>query len=57
MYLEQSKIVKEDDLSAPIYTEDDEVLESELYLKIVDYEKKYSQDEVCEDAKNEVFNM
>ena len=33
------------------------LIENEEIINEVHYERKYSQDEVCEDAKKEVFDM
>jgi hypothetical protein len=60
MYLGTTEIVDEDDISVTLFTEDDKegiVTEDGIWTKVVNYEKKYSQDEVCEDAKKEVFDM
>ena len=60
MYLKATEIVTEDDITKTLFTEDDKeniVMEDEIETKVVKYEKKYSQAEVCEDAKKEVFDM
>ena len=43
------KIIPEDELLA--------IVDEEVSAHEVHYEKKYSQDEICEDAKKEVFDM
>ena len=59
MYLNGTKLVTEEDIDTFITTEDtdEEIFSDEIEVKEVHYEKKYSQDEVCEDAKKEVFDM
>ena len=59
MYLGASKIVTEDDVTEFITTEDtnEEIFADDVEVKEIHYDKKYSQDEVCEDAKKEVFDM
>jgi hypothetical protein len=59
MYLKGTKLVTEEDIDTFITTEDtdEEIFSDEIEVKEVHYEKKYSQDEVCEDAKKEVFDM
>ena len=59
MYLSATHIVKEETFE-DIWTEDDdnpEQLATEPSATSVEYEKKYSQDEICEDAQKEVFDM
>lgn len=59
MYLGASKLVTEDDVTEFITTEDtnEEIFADDVEVKEIHYDKKYSQDEVCEDAKKEVFDM
>lgn len=59
MYLKGTKLVTEEDIDTFITTEDtdEEIFSDEIEVKEVHYEKKYSQAEVCEDAKKEVFDM
>lgn len=59
MYLSASKLVTEEDIMTSIVEEeiDEELFAEETELKEVHYEKKYSQDEICEDAQKEVFDM
>ena len=60
MYLQGFEIVAEDDITTNIITEitdENIVMEDGIWTKVVNYEKAYSQDEVCEDAKKEVFDM
>lgn len=59
MYLGVTKIVAEDDIETLLVTEDDEtpIIDEDVEVKEIHYEKKYSQDEICEDAKKEVFDM
>ena len=59
MYLGVNKLVMEDDVSTFITTDDDNtpIIDEEPFVHEVHYERKYSQDEVCEDAKKEVFDM
>lgn len=60
MYLGTTEIVDEDDITVTLFTEDDKegiIMEDGIWTKVVNYEKKYSQEEVCEDAKKEVFDM
>ena len=59
MYLGASKLVTEDDVTEFITTEDtnEEIFADDVVIKEIQYDKKYSQDEVCEDAKKEVFDM
>jgi hypothetical protein len=57
MYLSAVEIYTED-FDKEIFTENDEsLIENEEIINEVHYERKYSQDEVCEDAKKEVFDM
>lgn len=59
MYLSASKLVKEEDINTFIVTEDtdEEIFADDVEVKEIHYEKKYSQDEICEDAQKEVFDM
>ena len=59
MYLKATALVAEDDFKTLLNSEDDVNLygEEDVEIKEVHYEKKYSQKEVCEDAKKEVFDM
>lgn len=59
MYLSASKLVKEEDINTFIVTEDtdEEIFANDVEVKEIHYEKKYSQDEICEDAQKEVFDM
>ena len=59
MYLGATKLIAEDDIRTLISDEEDGIpLDGEeLEVKEVHYEKKYSQEEVCDDAKKEVFDM
>lgn len=59
MYLGATELVTEDDFSSVISTEDNNtsILDEGLYVIKVEYDKKYSQDEVCKDAQTEVFDM
>lgn len=59
MYLGVTKLVTENDMSTFITTEDDDtpIIDEEHTIHEIHYERKYSQDEVCEDAKKEVFDM
>lgn len=57
MYIKATELVTENKADE-IITEIDEIglIEDQTVVK-VKYDKKYSQDEVCEDAKKEVFDM
>lgn len=60
MYLKATEIVDEEDINITLFTEDDKegiITEDGIETKVVKYEKKYSQAEVCDDAKEEVFDM
>lgn len=59
MYLGANKLVMEDDISTFITTEDDDtpIIDEGVYVVTVNYEKKYSQDSICNDAKKQVFDM
>ena len=59
MYLSASKLVKEEDITNVIVTEDtdEEIFADETEVKEIHYDKKYSQDEICNDAQKEVFDM
>ena len=60
MYLGATEIVEEEDVTSVLFTEDkkeDIVMEDGIWTKVINYEKKYSQAEVCDDAKKEVFDM
>lgn len=59
MYLSATNLVTEEDITKFITTEDtdEEIFAEGIEVKEIHYEKKYSQDEVCEDAKKEVFDM
>lgn len=59
MYLKATVLVDEDDFKTLLNTEENDTLfgEEDIEVKEVHYEKKYSQDEICEDAKKEVFDM
>ena len=59
MYLKATVLVDEDDYKTLLNTEENDNLygEEDIEVKEVHYEKKYSQDEICEDAKKEVFDM
>lgn len=59
MYLSATSIVKEDTFEE-LWTEDvenPEQLVTETSVKTVNYDKNYSQEEVCKDAQKEVFDM
>lgn len=59
MYLSATSIVKEDTFEE-LWTEDNEnpeQLVTETSVKTVNYDKNYSQEEVCKDAQKEVFDM
>lgn len=58
MYLAGSKLVTED-FENNIVTEEngEQIFSDDFEVKEIKYEKKYSQAEVCEDAKKEVFDM
>lgn len=59
MYLSASKLVEEDDINSFIITEDtnEEIFTEDIEVKKINYEKKYSQDSVNDDAKKQVFDM
>ena len=59
MYLGVNKLVKEDDTSVYITTEDENepIVDEGVFVVKVEYDRKYSQDSVCDDAKKEVFDM
>lgn len=58
MYLKINEIVTEDDLDVISDEISNESISDDFVeLKTIKYEKKYSQSENCEDAKNEVFDM
>lgn len=58
MYLKINEIVTEDNLDVISDEISNESISDDFVeLKTVKYEKKYSQSENCEDAKNEVFDM
>lgn len=60
MYLKASELYTEDYIDKIVTEEQGESIvdeEDEVEVVNVKYNKKYSQDEVCEDAKKEVFDM
>lgn len=60
MYLKATTLVAEDDIRTIINIEEENDSlhdEDDIEVKEVHYEKKYSQSEVCDDAKKEVFDM
>ena len=60
MYLKATTLVTENDIRTLLETEEENLTlcgEEEIELKDIHYEKKYSQEEICEDAKKEVFDM
>ena len=57
MYLAASHIVTEQNEINIISEDDVQIIDDEIEVKEVHYEKKYSQESVCDDAKNEVFDM
>ena len=59
MYLGAYKLVEETDVTSVISTEDtdQDIFGQTVEVKKIHYEKKYSQDEICEDAQKEVFDM
>ena len=60
MYLKATEIVDQEDIDITLFTEDDKegiITEDGIQTKVVNYEKKYSQEEVCQDAKKQVFDM
>ena len=58
MYLSSTQLYTEDFIDE-IVTEAGKngIIDEEPVIKEIHYDKKYSQDEVCEDAKKEVFDM
>lgn len=58
MYLKASDLYTEDYIDKIVTEEQGEaIVDDEVETVNVKYNKKYSQDEVCEDAKKEVFDM
>ena len=59
MYLKASKLVYEEDIMTSLEVQDsnEEIFAEEAEVQTVHYDRKYSQDQVCEDAKKEVFDM
>ena len=59
MYLSASKLVYEEDIMTSLEVQDsnEEIFAEEAEVQTVHYDRKYSQDQVCEDAKKEVFDM
>lgn len=58
MYLSATQLYTED-FKKQIVTEEDNIgiIDEEPIVKEIHYDKKYSQEEVCEDAQKEVFDM
>lgn len=58
MYLKSSELYTEDWVNQ-IVTEvtDQPIVDAKVQTVKIEYDKKYSQDEVCEDAKKQVFDM
>lgn len=57
MYLKVSELYTEDYIDKIVNEDDEYIIDDDINVVEVHYEKKYSQDEVCEDAKKEVFDM
>lgn len=57
MYLKVSELYTEDYIDKIVNEDDEYIIDDDINVVEVHYEKKYSQEEVCEDAKKEVFDM
>lgn len=58
MYLSGTKIVTEDSKDDIVAEETDEnIFDEQFETKVIKYTKKYSQAEICDDSKKEVFDM
>lgn len=59
MYLKSNNIVAQDNFNDIIVSQETQqpIIDSQLQVKRIQYQKKYSQKQVCEDAKKQVFDM
>jgi hypothetical protein len=57
MYLSNDRLYTEDYVDVISDESDEQLFEDEIEVKEIVYDKKYSQEEVCEDSKKEVFDM
>lgn len=59
MYLSGIKLVDQEDIMTSLVDEEleEQIFADESEIKAVHYEKKYSQAQICQDAKKEVFDM
>lgn len=57
MYLSNDRLYTEDYVDVISDESDEQLFEDEIKVKEIVYDKKYSQEEVCEDSKKEVFDM